>query len=226
MKLNCQLRTTLAKSTWYQSPVSIWIYNASAACRFQAIVNTFRMSASLIAQVIRQHEQKFIGSPNDSSHGPLYQSILLPDEYCLVEDGAAVVDLYAARKGFNFFSGDIHLFDVKRKLFLTNYRVSHLPLVQIWFKANFCALGELRFEIPSVLGLSWSNSQPPTCYKWLRTVSAQVWGVSCPWSFHVSCPIWHESNAWRLSPGNIRTKFLQLEWLSSMSGTCPFPRAT
>lgn len=57
---------------------------------------------------------------------PAEQPLLLPEEYCLVEDEHATFDLHAERKGFHFLNGSVWLFKVRVKIYLTNYRVAPL----------------------------------------------------------------------------------------------------
>ena len=52
--------------------------------------------------------------------------LLLPDESCLAEDEHALFRFRCAREGFHLFGwGDVILFNVAAKIYLTNYRVYH-----------------------------------------------------------------------------------------------------
>jgi hypothetical protein len=55
------------------------------------------------------------------------QPLLLPDESCLAEDERGVFKLQCEREGFHLFKwGDVNLFNVPAKIYLTNYRVHSL----------------------------------------------------------------------------------------------------
>lgn len=53
--------------------------------------------------------------------------LLLPDESCIAEDEHALFRFRCAREGFHLFGwGDVILYNVAAKIYLTNYRVSLL----------------------------------------------------------------------------------------------------
>jgi hypothetical protein len=50
--------------------------------------------------------------------------LLLPDESCLAEDKRGRFDLTCERDGFHLFGfGDLNMWDIHAKFYLTNYRV-------------------------------------------------------------------------------------------------------
>jgi len=54
--------------------------------------------------------------------------LLLPDESCLAEDEHALFRFRCAREGFHLFGwGDVILFNVAAKVYLTNYRLIFVP---------------------------------------------------------------------------------------------------
>lgn len=51
--------------------------------------------------------------------------LLLPEESCLAEDKTASFDLHCPREGFHLFGwGDVDIYNIKAKIYLTTYRVS------------------------------------------------------------------------------------------------------